>query len=200
MNFMPTDVQNLHGDLVKRALSHGIVAELAPLGPEVPGIFDGPTITLNNDYDSFERAVYLAHSIGSIAEWSLQPDRSHAVFRTLRQAKRQGASEHERLDRALADYLAFEQRTWEFSIWLVEDLHYGHFSFAITNLGRADMESMRIFHRTGKAPVWREFFARWNEEVRQGSRIVEPFVGRAIPAFQAIKIPKQEIVQEADGE
>jgi hypothetical protein len=197
---MPTDVQNLHDDLVKRARRYGIVAELAALNPKVPGVFDGPTITLNNDYDAFERAVYLAHSIGSIAEWSLQPDRSHAVFRTLREAKRQAASEPDRLDRTVADYLAFENRTWEFAVWLVKDLHYEDVVEAITNLGRADMESMRIFHRTGKAPVWREFFARWNEEVRQGSRTVVPFVGRPIPAFQAIKIPKQEIVQEADGE
>ena len=57
---------------------------------------------------------------------------------------------------------------------------------------------MLIFHRTGEAPVWKDFFARWNEDVRSGARTVPPFPPRPIPPFQPAKIPKQEIVQEDD--
>jgi hypothetical protein len=195
---MPSDVENLYGDLVNRATRYGITAWQADLDDEVPGEFDGPTIKLNNDYDAAERAFYLAHSIGSIAMWSIHPDRSHQVFRELRQAKREKASDVTRLGRALTAYLSFENTTWEFAVWLSEDIGHERFVPAFTNFGRADMEAMRVFHTTGKAPVWREFFAAWNEQVCQGARSVTPFARRPIPEFQAIRIPKQEIVQEDD--
>jgi hypothetical protein len=70
---------------------------------------------------------------------------------------------------------------------------------AFTSFGRADMEAMRLFHVTGQAPVWRDFFSDWNEQARRGARILAPFAKRPVPTFQAIKIPKQEILQE-DGE
>jgi hypothetical protein len=193
---MPTDVENLYADLVQRAARYGITVGQADLDAEVPGQFDGPTVTLNKVYDAGERAFYLAHSIGSIAEWSIHPDRSHQVFRELQQAKHTARSDATRLERALAAYLAFENATWEFAAWLLEDMGHNHFTPAFTNFGRADMEAMRVFHTTGAAPVWREFFATWNEQIRQGARTITPFVPRPIPEFQAMKIPKQEIVQE----
>ena len=52
----------------------GITVIQADLDDEVPGEFDGLTITLNRDYDPIERTFYLAHSIGSIAEWSIHPE------------------------------------------------------------------------------------------------------------------------------
>jgi hypothetical protein len=99
----------------------------------------------------------------------------------------------------VAAYLAFENTTWEFAVWLVTDSGHARFTPAFTNFGRADMEAMRVFHTTGQAPVWREFFAAWNEEVRRGARRVMPFAARSIPGFQAVRIPRQEIVQE-DGD
>ena len=195
---MPTDLERLNDELVKRAARYGIKVGHADLDEKVPGEFDGPTITLNKEYDAAERAFYLAHSIGSIAEWSIHFDRSRQVFDELRQAKRERTSNAARLQRALSAYLAFENTTWEFAVWLLEDTGHGRFVAAFTNFGRADMEAMRVFHTTGKAPVWREFFAQWNEQVRQGSRTLTPLAARPIPEFQAVKIPKQEIVQEDD--
>jgi hypothetical protein len=95
-------------------------------------------------------------------------------------------------------YLAFEQRTWEFAVWLLEELGQESFLAAFVNFGRADMEAMRLLHTTGVAPVWREFFAEWNEQVRRGERVVMPLAACPIPDFQAIRIPKQEIIQEKD--
>jgi hypothetical protein len=193
---MPNDVQTLYEALTKRAQLYGITVRQAELKEEVPGEFDGPTITLNQEYDASERAFYLAHSIGSIAEWSLHFERSKDIVRELRKAKEQADSR--RLERALDAYLAFEQRTWDFADWLLEQIKQQSFVAAFANFGRADMAAMRVFHATGKAPVWREFFAAWNEAVRTGRQEVPPFLGRAIPEFQAVRIPKQEIVQE-DG-
>ena len=63
------------------------------------------------------------------------------------------------------------------------------------------MEAMRLFHTTGKAPVWREFFAAWNQEVRQGVRTIALLLSCPIPRFEAIRIPKQRIIQEEqDGD
>lgn len=195
---MATNPDQLYQALAERAPRYGISIRQTALDPEVPGKFDGPTITLNRDYDAAERAFYLAHSIGSVAEWSLHFERSQAVMEEVRRAKRTSGQDEARLTRAVEAYLAFENRTWELSLWLLQDLGQESFASAFTNFGRADLESMRIFHTTGKAPVWREFFAAWNEEVRRGQRSVSPFSPRPIPDFQARPIPQQEIVQEED--
>jgi hypothetical protein len=197
---MPTNVENLHRDLAERAARYGITVNEINLDDDVPGEFDGPAIKLNKDYDTTERAFYLAHSIGSIAEWSVNRDRTQRVFDELRRAKQKRASDNSLLARALDAYLAFENRTWEFAAWLLADTGHNHFLASFMNFGRADMEAIRLFHVTGKAPVWRDFFAGWNEQVRKGARMAAPFALRPIPMFQAIKIPKQEIVQEDDGE
>lgn len=195
---MASDIENLYADLKQRAPRYGITVRHAELAETVPGEFDGPTITLNRDYDAAERAFYLAHAIGSIAEWSFHAERSHRVFQELRQAKKTKTADPRGLDRALAAYLSFENTTWELAAWLLADSGHERVLPAFSNFGRADMEAMRVFHSTAKAPVWREFFAAWNDEVRRGVRTVTPLTPRPIPKFQAIKIPKQEIVQEED--
>ncbi len=197
---MSANVENLYSDLVKRAARYGIEVRHAELDSIVPGVFDGPTITLNEQYDAVERAFYLAHSIGSIAEWSLRPEESQQIFRDLQQAKKSRSAFESRFERALAGYLAFENITWEFAVWLLEYLGHRELVPSFTNFGRADLESMRIFHSTGTAPVWQDFFKAWNEEVARGARAVAPFAARPIPAFRALRIPKQEIVQEEDGQ
>ena len=191
----PMTDNDLQRNLVAAAGRYGIGVRLTDLADDVPGEFDGPNIRLNQTYDATERAFYLAHSIGSIAQWSLHPDSSQEVMRELRAAK--AAADSTRLNDALQAYLAFETRTWEFAVWLLQDLGYAELVPAFTRFGRADMEAMRIFHATGKAPVWNDFFATWNEELRSGARTA--FDPQPIPAFQAIRIPKQEIVQEDDG-
>ena len=55
---------------------------------------------------------------------------------------------------------------------------------------------MTEFHTSGNAPVWREFFNRWNKEVRIGERNVAPFRDREAPNFHAVSIEKQEILQQ----
>jgi hypothetical protein len=196
--FSTEDVDRLYGDLIRRSARYGIVVVECRLDDEVPGEFDGLTITLNDNYDSKERAFYLAHSIGSIAEWSLYRERSQRIMQTLREAKRIKTADNDRFERALADYLSFETNTWEFAVWLIVEIGHTRFTMPLTNFGRADMESMRVFHTTGKAPVWRDFFGEWNEQVKRGEQTVTPFLARPIPEFQAIEIPKQEIVQEDD--
>jgi hypothetical protein len=196
----PAQVRHLHDDLIERAPGFGIRVGQAKLSDEVPGEFDGLSITLNQEYDAVERAFYLAHSIGSIAEWSLDFDQSNRIFRELERAKQHAATDAARFNRWLDAYLAFENRTWQFATGLLQDTGHSRFIPAFSNFGRADMEAMRQFHTTGQAPVWRDFFAAWNEQVRRGVRTIEPFAARPIPDFQAVKIPQQEIVQEDGGE
>jgi hypothetical protein len=198
---MSAEVDRLSDDLVNRARRYGIDVIEADLDDEIPGEFDGPTITLNHDYDPAERAFYLAHSIGSIAEWSIHPDRSQGVFSELRAAKESRTTDPNRFERVIDAYLSFETRTWEFAVWLLEDTRHAALLGPFANFGRADMEAMRLFHTTGKAPVWLEFFAEWNRGVRQGERTIAPLSSRPIPDFHAITIPKQRIVQEdQDGD
>jgi len=46
---------------------------------------------------------------------------------------------------------------------------------------RADLEAMTEFHRTGRAPVWHDFFSRWTADVAAGRRYLEPFQVQPIP-------------------
>lgn len=194
------DLGKLYEDLDTRARDYHIIISQAQLDDDVPGKFDGPTITQNEQYDPLEKCFYLAHSIGSIAEWSLHREHTGEIYRELRAAKKSKQQDPKRLERAVADYLAFEQKTWEFAVWILEDSGHADLIPAFTNFGRADLESMRIFHTTGKLPIWRDFFTEWNSEVQRGRRKIEPFAARPIPAFEPIAIPQQEIVQEDDAQ
>ena len=151
---MPAEVESLYNDLVKCAMRFGISVAQADLDDEVPGEFDGPTITLNHDYDPVERAFYLAHSIGSIAEWSLQFDRSYKVMHELQNAKRgrtRGAGELECACRVLV----VREQDLGVRRLVVGEFRAQSLPCGISPTSAADMEAMRLFHTTGKAPVWR---------------------------------------------
>ena len=55
---------------------------------------------------------------------------------------------------------------------------------------------LTVFHRTGQAPVWRDFFAQWNNDVAAGHREVVSFNPKEIPPFKPRTIEKQEILQK----
>ena len=73
------------------------------------------------------------------------------------------------------------------------------FSTALnTNFMRADLEALTEFHRSGHAPVWRDFFARWNEEVNSNRKKVIPFTPKPVPAFKPMQFERQEVLQKQD--
>jgi len=57
---------------------------------------------------------------------------------------------------------------------------------------------MVVFHRTGKAPAWPEFFGDWKRRVESGEIRVEPFIPRPITPFRPIRIDEQKVLQERD--
>src|SRR3954454_5305031 len=80
---------------------HGITVRDFVLGPETPGSFDGPNITINPVYDPESQAFILAHSIGSVIVWTLDHARSRAAYDDLRAAKRNRETHRERFEQAL---------------------------------------------------------------------------------------------------
>jgi hypothetical protein len=70
---------------------------------------------------------------------------------------------------------------------------------AYTNFMRADLEAMTEYHRTGTAPVWEDYFARWNESVADGLKKVPAFRSKPLPAFAPGRIENQEILQTHAG-
>ncbi len=93
-------------------------------------------------------------------------------------------------------FRAFETESSEFAVWLLAELGHGDVIPSYTNFMRADLEALTEFHRTGKAPVWRDFFARWNEETADGRRLVLPYQAKQVPPFDPVRIEKQEVLQE----
>src|SRR4051812_26020004 len=103
---------------------HGIAVRDLVLGPETPGSFDGPNVTINPVYDPESQAFVLAHSIGSVLVWTLDQARSQAAYADLRAAKRKRDADLERFDRALAAWAAHEEAASEYAVGLLRDL--GH--------------------------------------------------------------------------
>lgn len=189
------DRARLYQDVRDWADAHGVRVVQLRLKPEQAGAFDGVSVTLNSSYGVEELTYYLAHSLGSIVRRSLSRDAVQCLFDELRAAKADRA-DAARLERAIGAYRAFEVESSEFAVALLADLGHADAVPSYTNFMRADLEALTEFHRTGRAPVWREFFVRWNEEVASGRRVVEPFRPKPIPAFTPVAIENQEILQK----
>jgi len=186
----------LFDDLRSCAESSGVEVRLKELDIETPGEFDGPTITINPRHGHTAAAFYLAHAFGSIVQWSTDFECAKRVFDDLRDAKKRRQKSSDAFEQAVLRWRKFEQTSSEYAVWTLEES--GH-SLAIepyTIFFRADIEAMTIFHRTGKAPEWPEFFGEWKRQVKRGEIQPEPFAPRRVPPFAPVKIEKQEVVQE----
>jgi putative component of membrane protein insertase Oxa1/YidC/SpoIIIJ protein YidD len=191
--------RSLYDDLRQRIESYGVAVRCEPLGAEQPARFDGLSITVSPGYDLEARSHYLAHSLGSIAAWLLDPGGTAPLYRELREAKAQRDVDLERLERAVAAFCRFEERTSEYAVWLLAEAGHPEAIAGYTNFFRADLAAMAEFHRHGVAPVWREFLAAWNGRARRGEQEVRPFHPRPIPPFEPRRIELQEVHREEDG-
>jgi hypothetical protein len=176
--------------------AHGVAVRRMVMAPEKPAEFDGLRITLNPTHDVDSLAYYLAHSYGSIVAWSVEPSSVQAVFDELRDAKTTRSGNPERLERALQPFRQFEARTSEYAVWVLEQAGFQIVIPDYTVFFRADIEAITIFHRTGRAPVWRLFLAQWKDEIARGVRSIDPFPPRAVPpTFSPMRIDLQEVKQ-----
>ena len=192
--------EKLFASLAARIRSYGIAINLERIEIETAGKFDGLSITINPDHDLEARCYYLAHSFGSIVEWSLEYEAAKHVFGELRAAKKSRDTQPERFEHALDRFCAFENVASEYAVWLLADIGYPDVVCRYTEFFRADLDSMRIYHREGTAPPWPAFFVDWKESVARGDRKVTRFTPRPVPPFTPVLIREQEVVQERDGE
>jgi hypothetical protein len=175
--------------------SHGIDVRLKTMDVEKPGEFDGPTITINPKHDREAASFYLAHSFGSIYQWSTDFEHAQKVFEQLRDAK-QGARHG--FEAALDKWRLFEQTSSEYATGVIGEVGHAEAIGPYTVFFRADIEAMTIFHRTGKEPRWPDFFAEWKKKVARGEIRVDAFEPRLVAPFKPVRIEKQEVVQERD--
>ena len=192
MTSSPHDIfQNLE-DFVR---SHGVEVRLREMDLEKPGEFDGPTITINPLHDRQACCYYLAHSLGSIYQWSTDFEHARKVFEDLRDAKKRPRRGFEE---ALEQWRRFEQASSDHAVWALAETGHPEAVEPYTVFFRADIEAMTVFHRTGKEPRWPDFFASWKEKVARGEIQIEPFQPKPIGRFAPVKIEKQEVLQERD--
>ena len=192
--------QDAFADLAARIRTYGIQVLTERLSLEVPGRFDGPTITVNTTHSVREQCYHLTHAFGSIVGWSVDFAGASAVFAELRAAKRTRPRDAGRLERALVAFSRFEERASEYGVWFLLNAGHGDLVEPYTTFFRADLDAMLIFHREDRAPVWPEFFAAWTRDARRGTRQVKPYTPRPVPDFTPARIPQQDVVQEHDGE
>jgi hypothetical protein len=186
------------GDVRRFVESLGVRVFLKRMDIEKPGEFDGLSITINPRHDPVAAAFYLAHAFGSIVQWSTDFAGAKKVFDDLADAKKQRQKARAGFEAALSRYRAFEQTSSEHAVWLLAQAGHGGAIQPYTVFFRADIEAMTIFHRTGKAPDWPEFFADWKRKVASGEIRIEPFRPRPFARFRPVKIDQQEVLQERD--
>jgi sigma54-dependent transcription regulator len=174
----------------------GISVRQARLGAKKAGEFDGLSATMNSRYGAEERCYYLVHAVGSMVRWSVSFSKISEIFAELRAAKKHSRENSAQLESAIERYRSFEIESSELAVWLLGELGKREAIPAYTNFMRADLEALTQFHREGVSPVWRDFFAQWNDDVRRGHRIVEPLQPKPIPDFTPTLIEKQEILQK----
>jgi len=186
---------DLFDDLERFVTSYGVQVRLRQMELEKPGEFDGPTITINPAHDRQACCYYLAHSFGSIYQWSTDFEHARNVFDVLRDAKKGSRSDFEA---ALGAWRRFEQTSSDHAVWALSAIGHGEAVEPYTIFFRADIEAMTVFHRTGKEPRWPDFFAEWRQKVTRGEIQIEPFEPEPIEPFTPVKIEKQEVIQEHD--
>src|SRR5687768_2846921 len=182
-------------DLERFISSQGIKVRLEKMDLEKPGVFDGPTITINPVHDRSAASYYLAHSFGSIYQWSTDLERAQKVFDELRRAKKRKDA---RFEKALQAWRRFEQSSSEHAVWVLDHAGHADAIAPYTVFFRADIEAMTVFHRTGKEPRWPDFFAEWKQKVAAGEIRIDPFRPTPIARFIPVRIEKQEVLQERD--
>jgi hypothetical protein len=181
--------------VVKWCEAHGIRVQEGSLAADKVGEFTGRHVLMNRDFEPADRLFYLTHAIGSIVLWSRDRQKSQQVFTELRDAKKSRESQSDRLERAIERFRLFEIQASELAVWLLDECRCPDAISCYTNYMRADLEAMTVFHRTGTAPMWHNFFRKWNAEVSAGKRRVEAFQAKPIPPLQPIEFEKQEIMQ-----
>jgi hypothetical protein len=193
-DFMVIQFHAIYEEVRHWLQSHGIEVTEQKMESGKAGEFNGFSVAMNSSFPLMDRTFYLVHALGSIVRWSLSHSEVQAMFDELREAKKK--KDPQRLERAIERYRSFEIESSEFAVWLLEDLRHGNAAPSYTNFMCADLEALTIFHLTGRAPVWQDFFASWNEEVATDRRHVAPFHPKSIPNFRPQRIETQEILQE----
>jgi hypothetical protein len=176
-----------------------IVVATRELAATTAAEFDGSSVTLNRQVDEEWRAYYLVHSLGSVVAWRVDSMGVRAMFHELRDAKTTRQTDPGRLAKAVDEFRAFEIRASEYGVQILNDIDAAWVIPSFSLFFRADLESITMFHRDGRAPVWKEFLARWRSDVAAGLRELEPFSLRTIPDVPPVAIERQEVLLERGG-
>ncbi len=197
---MTPTLADLDRSLRAWAADHGIAVVDVVLGPETPGAFDGPNVTINPVYDPESQAFVLAHSLGSVVVWTLDQARARAAYDDLRAAKRGRDADPDRFETALDAWAAHEEAASEYAVGLLAEVGHDWAARAYTEFARADLEMMLDFHRHGRGLVWREFYPHWRQRLAAGEILARPYTSRPIPpGFRPVRFPRQEVFREEDG-
>jgi hypothetical protein len=195
---MDQPVPDLFEDLRRFIESFGVSVRLKDMDIETPGEFDGLSVTINPKHHRESGCFYLAHSFGSIFQWSTDFARAQGIFDDLRDAKKRRQEDATEFDIALVRYRRFEEASSEHAVWMLCQVGHADAVEPYTVFFRADLEAMTIFHRAGKAPPWPEFFSDWKQKVASGEIAIQPFEPRPVSRFQPVRIEQQEVLQERD--
>lgn len=179
-----------YGQLVQRVQRHGVVVRSEACAENVLGSFDGVSITTRCDLDIATRCHVVAHCFGHTVQWALDFSGHAHLYHELGAAKR-GTDKVDLVD-VLERFRRYEEVASEYgaALFAPDSPYLSEFA----NFSRADIEFIIAYHRGDRVPGWSSFFAKWNQEVAQGVRAVEPFLRRSIPDFTPRHVPERKVI------
>ena len=107
----------LFDDLKRFISARGVEVRLKEMKLETPGVFDGPTITINPKHDQEAASFYLAHSFGSISQWSTTSNTRRRYSTSCGTQKKPAATPSEK---ALKAWRLFEQTSSDHAVWVLD--------------------------------------------------------------------------------
>lgn len=186
-------------DLTTYIESVGVDVRSEKLGFETTGTFDGISLTTNIDCDWETRCHNMAHSLGHIVQWSLDPVKFETLYADLRVAKASQPIDVAAIEKILTRFRDYEVEASEYAVWLLTEIGHADVIPRFTNFARADIEAIIGYHRDGIAPIWEDFYRAWNERVATGGQPVESFALKPIPKFTPVRIVEKRVIREVDG-
>src|SRR5207237_10401356 len=110
-------LQSIYDSLKQKIESYGVAVHAKKLGFETTGVFDGLSITTNVDYDWETRCHNIAHSVGHIAQWSLEFERFRTLYDELYAAQAKKHEDTGPLELALLRFRAYEEEASQYASW-----------------------------------------------------------------------------------
>jgi len=181
--------------LMRFVRSHGIEVGFVDDVPTSTGRFHGTSIVLNRLYETLTQAFTLAHTFGHCVQWAVDFDGCAGLYAAVARARAAGG---EGLDDALRAFSRYETEATAYGLGALAATGNESIGAAFCLYSAADIEAVLIYHRTGTAPPWSEFFPEWLRRLTDSGAPFPEFPSKPIPPFRPVLVPERNVIRSVE--